>query len=119
MYLVKIVYVEDWLSYSVTVFSWFLNLNVWRRNLNYHLFSDLSFCTFLNLVIAGNSCTSNSFLEIFSDSLDYLLLASDKLLLLGDFNCHMDNPTDKYVEMFLKKDPEYGQSKSTCYIRIW
>ena len=50
----------------------------------------------------GNSGTSNSFLEIFSDLLDDLFLASGKLLLLGDFNYHMDNPTDKCVEMFQK-----------------
>ena len=50
----------------------------------------------------GNSCTNSSFLEIFSDLFDDLLLASDKSLLLGDFNYHMDNPTDRCVEVFNK-----------------
>ena len=48
----------------------------------------------------ANSVTTNVFFDKFESHLDSLIVKSGKLMLIGDFNIHMDNPTNNDCKKF-------------------
>ena len=72
------------------------HLNVWTL----HFINRKSICALVVYRLSGTGAVIGLFFEEFSSLLEEVVVCSEELLIIGDFNFHMDDTADRYAAQF-------------------